>query len=90
MTSASVIPNPEFLELVVMSSGKLHYFFCEADRNSPWQGLIAILPDYNVIGNAALITIQLETQKENFELVMPSASGGLLHFERDNSDDKFL
>lgn len=88
VTSASVIPNPKFLELVVISGGKLHYFFREADRNSPWQGPTAILPDYNVIGNAALITTQPGTQKGNFELVVPSASGGLLHFERDNSDDK--
>lgn len=86
MTSATVIPNPAFLELIVTVGAKLHYFYRAIDRAAAWQGPSPVRPDYNVTPNAALITSTLGILKNDFVLVVPpSSGGGLLSFERSNS-----
>lgn len=86
MTSATVIPNPGFLELAVTVGAKLHYFWRPIDRAAAWIGPSPVRPDYNVRPNAALITSTLGVVKNDFVLVVPpSSGGGLLSFERNNS-----
>lgn len=87
VTSVSVIQgpygNPGNLELVVISGGKLFSLWRRAPRESQWNPPTAFLTTHSVRGNAALIQSQFG-QRGNFELVVPAASGGLLHFQRNN------
>lgn len=85
VTSAAVISNPEWIELVVTVGAKLHYFFRKIDRAAVWDGPHTIRPGDNISPNAALITSTLGPSKSDFVLVVPSPSGGLLSFQRDNS-----
>lgn len=85
VTSATVIPNPEFLELIVTVGSKLHYFYRAIDRAAKWQGPIAVRPEYDISPNASLVIITLGILKNDFVLVVPPLNGGgLLSFERNN------
>lgn len=87
VTSVSVIQgpygNPGNLELVVISGGKLFSLWRRAPRESQWNLPTAFLTTHSVRGNAALIQSKFG-QRGNFELVVPAANGGLLHFQRNN------
>lgn len=85
VSSATVISNPKFLELVVTVGAKLHYFWRAIDRAAVWNGPSPVRPEYNITPNAALFTSTLGSSKNDFVLVVPSLSGGLLSFERNNS-----
>lgn len=85
VTSATVISNPQFLELVVTVGAKLHYFWRAIDRAAVWNGPSPVRPEYNITPNAALFTSTLGLSKNDFVLVVPSSSGGLLSFGRNNS-----
>lgn len=85
VTSADVISNPNFIELVVTVGTKLHYFWRAIDRTAVWNGPSPIRPEVNITPNVALLSSTLGPGKHDFVLVVPSPSGGLLSFQRDNS-----
>lgn len=89
VTSAAVISNPQFIELVVTVGAKLHYFWRKIDREAVWNGPSPIRPGDNISPNAALITSTLGPSKSDFVLVVPSPSGGLFSFQRDNNGTTF-
>lgn len=87
VTSVSVIQGPYGdlgnLELVVISGGKLFELVRRASQESQWSQPTAFLTTHSVRGNAALIQSNFG-KRGNFELVVPAANGGLLHFQRNN------
>ncbi len=67
------------LEVICVADGRLYSFY--RDNGSlpyEWHGPHVIHPEVKVAGNPALIQSQAG-EKGNFELVVPSADGGLLH-----------
>lgn len=85
VTSVTVIPNPQFLELIVTVGSKLHYFYRAIDRAAKWQGPSTVRPEYDISPNASLVTSTRGILKNDFVLVVPPLSGGgFLSFERNN------
>ncbi len=75
--------SPGNLEVVAIANNKLHTFWRNSGPAFRWYGPSTIEASFQVTGNPALIQSRYGT-KGNFELVAPSASGGLLHFWRNN------
>lgn len=85
VTSETVIPNLQFLELIVTVGSKFQYFYRAIDRAAKWQGASTVRPEYDISPNASLVTSTREILKNGFVLVVsPLSGGGLLFFERNN------
>ncbi|KAH8885647.1 hypothetical protein GQ53DRAFT_845317 [Thozetella sp. PMI_491] len=91
VTSVSLIqsnygsPHGNF-EVVCVAEGRLYSFYRDhGSEPHRWAGPHAIHPHIKVIGNPVLIQSQAG-KKGNFELVVPSERGGLLHFWRNNDE----
>lgn len=84
-TSVSLIHSNynKRLEVVAIAKGKL--FFTWRDNGFKWTPILPIVKEYTATGNPAPIQSTFG-KKENFELVVPAASGGLFHFWKDNND----
>lgn len=87
MTSVSAIQgpynDPGNIELVVIAGNKLYQLVRVANPKASWSTPGPFLTDYKVTGNPSLIQSSFG-KKGNFELVVPSLDGGLLHSQRNN------
>jgi len=75
--------TPGNLEVVCIAREKLQYFWRDSGPSFTWNGPFAIESASKVTGNPILIQSKFGKQG-NFELVVPAANGGLLHFWRNN------
>ncbi len=71
------------MELVAVRGQTLSFLFRDQDPVTPWHGLWDLAS--GVSGVPSLIQSSFGTQG-NFEVLVPSASGGLQHFWRDNDN----
>jgi hypothetical protein len=81
--------NPGNLEVLARVGNQLVFFERESEYPFTWTGPSPILPNVSVSGNPALIQSR-SGRRGNFELVVPLASGGLIHFSRSNDDSNSL
>lgn len=75
---------PGNLEVVALAGGSLYSFFRDS-TSLAWSNPLLITS--GVTGNPVMVQGHFGVQG-NFELVVPSASGGLLHFYRDNDGNQ--
>jgi hypothetical protein len=75
--------SPGNLELVCRVADQLYFFWRDSGPAFNWNGPFPL--EGGVGGNPVLIQSRFGTQG-NFELVVPSAVGGLVHFWRNNDD----
>lgn len=75
--------SPGNLEVVVNGAGGILSHFYRQSSDLKWYGPNKISPDTKAIGVPSFIQ-GTWAKKGNFELVTPVASGGLVHFSRDN------
>jgi len=73
--------SPGNLEVIALVGGHLYEFWRDSGPAFHWNGPFPLVG--GVGGNPVLIQSRFGT-KGNFELVVPSATGGLLHFWRNN------
>ncbi len=81
----SNLRSPGNLEVVVSTAGQLYYFWRDSGPDATWNGPFYIT--CRVSGVPGLIQSRFGT-KGNFEVVVPSSDGGLVHFWRDNDDPR--
>jgi hypothetical protein len=75
--------DPGHMELIARRGDRLSFMFRDSDPVTPWHGVWDIAQ--GVAGTPALIQSNFGSQG-NFEVVVPSAGNGLLHFWRDNDN----
>ena len=73
--------SPGNLEVVARVGGQLFFFWRDSGPALHWNGPVPLMT--GVAGNPVLIQSRFGT-KGNFEMVVPAATGGLLHFWRNN------
>ena len=76
--------SPGQLEVVVNGGGSLLHFF----RDSKWNGPAKVSPDLKAAGVPSFVQ-GTWGKRGNFELVSPVASGGLVHYARNNDEGTF-
>jgi hypothetical protein len=74
---------PGNLEVLAIAGGNLYHFY--RDSSGTWNGPTLITS--GVTGNPVLVQSHFGTQG-NFEVVVPSVNGGLLHIARDNDGNQ--
>lgn len=85
-------PNIGNLEVIARQQGRLVHYWRPDQAPFPWIGPFGAdvgLPIVGVSGDPSLIQGRFGTNRRNFEMVVPLASGGLAHFWR-NNDLTFL
>jgi hypothetical protein len=75
--------SPGNLELICRAGDQLQFFWRDSGPAFNWNGPFFL--ESGVAGNPVLIQSRFGTQG-NFELVVPSAGGGLIHYWRNNDD----
>jgi len=75
--------SPGNLEVVCRKGDQLYFFWRDSGPAFSWNGPFAL--ESGVAGNPVLIQSRFGAQG-NFELVVPAAGGGLVHYWRNNDD----
>jgi hypothetical protein len=73
--------SPGDMELIAVRGNSLSFMFRDNDPATPWHG------PWDIAGGVAGVPSLIQSsfgQQGNFEVVVPSANAGLLHFWRDN------